>query len=69
MKIEVEKTPAVQRGRPGAVHLRLVGDDGETKGFVSVYPRFEKPPFSDTFRVEIHKGDMISSDVDIRVNV
>jgi len=65
-KIKVEESPAIQEG-PGSVHLLLIGDDGETKATVSVYPKFEKPPFTDTFRVEIHKGSPLSPDVDVRL--
>jgi len=66
-KIEIEEFPAIQVGRPKSVHLKLVGDNGETKAVIDVYPRFEKPPFTDTFRVEIHKGNIVSPDVDIKL--
>ena len=67
--IIVERTPELQIGRPRGVRILLVGDKGETKGFVSIYPRFEKPPFTDTFRIEITKGGPIFPETDIRVTI
>lgn len=68
-KIEIERSRAIQEGRPDSVHIKLIGTDGETKTTIDVYPRFEKPPFTDTFRVEIHKGGYLSPDVDISLNL
>jgi len=63
------KTPAIQVGRPDSVHLKLIGDDGVVKALVSVYPKYEKLPFTDTFLVEIIKGGPVSPEVDIRLNL
>lgn len=68
-EIRIDRLPTLQKGKPDSVYLKLYGDDGILKAFVAVFPKFEKPPFTDTFRVEIHKGGMISPDVDIRVNI
>jgi len=68
-EIKVEKSPAIQKGRPGSVHLLLIGDDGETKATVMVYPKFEKPPFTDTFIVRINKGSPLFPDVDVRLTL
>jgi len=67
--IEVERLPAIQEGKPDSVLVRLISNIGEVKAFVTICPRFEKerPPFTDAFQVEIHKGDVISPDVDIRL--
>lgn len=68
-EIRIQRTPALQEGKPDSVYLKLYGYDGILKGFVAIFPKFEKPPFTDTFRVEIHKEGIISPDVDIRVNI
>jgi len=71
MKIEVEQRPSLQDGRPGAVYLRLVGNDGELKGSVSVWPRFEARPFSDVFQVEVWKvgfrGNIPGLDIKVEI--
>ena len=75
MKIEVEQRPTLQDGRPGAVYLRLVGNDGELKGAVTVWPRFEAQPFSDVFQVEVWKlkhpteGSRYEGSLDIKVEI
>lgn len=66
-KIEIARGQTLQGGRPKSAHIKLIGNDGELKGYISIYPRFEKPPFTDTFKVEIHKGGVISPEVDIRL--
>jgi len=68
-KIDIERGYSYQKGRPRPVYIKLIGDNEELKAFISIVPRFEKPPYTDTFRVEIHKGDIISPDVDIRLNL
>ncbi len=67
--IEIQRTPSLQEGRPDAVHILLISDNGEVKAAIDVWPRFEKPPFTDAFRVEIHKGESVLPDVDIRLTL
>jgi len=64
-KIEVERIPAFQMGRPDSIIVKLIDSQGEIKATVCIYPRFEKPPFTDMFKVEILKGNHISPEVDI----
>ena len=65
--IQIERRPAIQTDRPDGIYIRLVGDDGERKGFLRILPKYGRPPFPDSFTVEIFKGNPITPDIDIKV--
>ena len=59
MDIEIEKTEPTQKGRPGAVHIRLLGSDGKSKGYIGI-AAVMKPVANwddEEFRVVIQTGD------------
>ena len=56
MDIEIKRGTQLQEGKPESVSLLLIGDDGNTKAYISVYPKFLKD--SDLFRVEISSGNL-----------
>lgn len=71
MLIEVERGPEIQVGRPLGVTIRLIGNDGKTKGYITVSPDFVPASdfeTNDTFRVDVHKGGMFG-DLDMRIKV
>ena len=71
MDIEIQKSPPLQEGRPGSVHLLLRDDNGETKGVVSVSPVWAKPDEEGwhKFRVEVFTAETISRVLDIKVTI
>lgn len=54
--IEVQRGPQLQEGKPQSVHILLIGNDGNSKAVIHIYPKFEHD--SDRFRVEIASGNV-----------
>ncbi len=70
-EIEIERTPRIQESRPEPVHIKLIGNDGQVKGIVSVWPVL-KPiaENNDQFRVEVRSGfNIFDMPIDIRVTI
>lgn len=56
MDIEIQRGIQVQKEKPKSATVLLIGNDGNTKAAIHIYPRFEKD--GDTFRVEIASGNV-----------
>lgn len=70
-EIEIERIPRVQESRPESVHIKLIGNDGQVKGVISVWPLI-KPiaQNNDEFRVEVRSGyNVLEKPIDIRVTI
>ena len=70
MKIEIERTPTVKEGVPGAALIKLLDSNDKMLGSVCIYPI--APCFvedEERFRVEVNKGGAIGADIDIRVKI
>ena len=69
MDIEVERPPALQKDVPSPVFIKLLNENREVIGSVCVYPRWSEPVKTNHFQVEVHKGDTISPEIDIRLKI
>lgn len=56
MDIEIQRGAQLQLGKPQSAHILLIGDDGNSKAAIHIYPKFEVD--SDRFRVEIKSGNV-----------
>jgi len=54
-EVKVEQREPTQIGRPGPVYISLIDSDGNIKARVDIFPKFEKPPFSDDFVLVVNK--------------
>ena len=69
MQIEIDRPPALQKGSPSPVIIKLLDDKAELVGSVCIYPRWGEPLRPHHFQVEVHKGGSLSPEIDIRVKI
>jgi hypothetical protein len=72
LEIEIERPSALQKDTPSPVFIKLLNENKELIGSVSVFPRWYpsgKPDKPSHFQVEVHKGGTVSPEVDIRLKI
>lgn len=69
MQIEIDRPPALQKDTPSPVFIKLLDDNTKLIGSVYVYPHWSEPSRNRHFQVEVHKGNSISPEIDIRVKI
>lgn len=66
-RIEIERLPSQLEGVPDPVILKLIGDNGEVRGAVTVWPLLVTK-HGENFRVEVWSGGSpLDRPLDIRV--
>ncbi len=68
MKIEVEQNEPIQEGKPGAVFVKLIGNDGNTKGLIEVYP-VHRPTAENSDDFQVHLYSIISHPRKVDINL
>ena len=71
MDIEVERGAKVYNTKPESVYVRLIGNNGEVKGFIAVFPKVALASANDdTFHIEVVKGfNPLNTEISIKLDI